>query len=369
MLVTIVLIARARYRTPVPPAIDAGSAEPVPAVTSADVASTAPTAPVDVVDLDGAATRFERDARLAAPGQWTFLTEGPVLTPNPRGEWDDFTIAFPWVIRESEGGNTRYRMWYRGCYFRGRDRGCAIGHATSADGIRWQKSKAPVFVPADPGERRRLHGVTVVRSRDRYFMWYSVTPELFGPRKPGTLHLATSSDGLRWEAAGQVLATIERGPDPIEPAALYDGRQFHLWFLDSLRTFEKDDYELQAGAPFLMHFTSVDGRTWQESGRFSVSATGLDGFRPIVEARPDGGFRAMLFGRRGEYVRLVSTDANNWDVDQAATSTIRSRSLSEVVWHVTGATGLDRNDGTLAWFVTARQSGREEIRVGFRKGH
>lgn len=355
---------RARFFTPAPPEATAESSPAFPPAL-ADVADTQPP-PAPPVDLDVAAARFERAARGTAAGQWTFLTEGPVLAPGPRGEFDDFAIASPWVMKDVERGVTRYRMWYRGCYFRGRDRGCAIGHATSADGIRWQRTKGPVFEPADPAARRRLHGVTVARSGDRYFMWYSLTPELFGHRQPSTLHLATSSDGLRWEAAGQVLAATERDPDPIEPSALHDGQQFQLWFLDSLRTFERDDFELQPGAPFLMHFTSTDGRKWQESGRFPVQSTGLDNFRPVVEPRRGGGFQATAFEDR-QYVRFASPDGNDWDMDREATTTIERRSLSDDVWYITDATALDGDGGTLVWFVTKRQIGREEIRVGFRK--
>jgi hypothetical protein len=361
-------LVRARFTTQgsaVPPEAPTESS-PATAAAFPDLAANQPAAPPPV-DMDAAAARFDRDARGKAPGQWTFLTEGPVLTSGARGEFDDFTIASPWVLREADGNRTRYRMWYRGCYFRGRDRGCAIGHATSADGVRWQKTKGPVFEPSDPDARLRLNGVTVVRSGDRYFMWYSVTPELLGPRQPSTLHLATSADGLRWEAAGQVLATTERGPHPMEPSALHDGSQFHLWFSDSLRTFEKDDYELKPGAPFLMHFTSQDGRTWQEAGRFPVKPTGLDNFRAVVEPRREGGFHAMgLEGR--EYVRFVSSDGNDWERDSGATTPINSSALSADVWSVTDATALESDGGALVWFVTRRQSGREEIRVAFRKG-
>ena len=358
-------LLRARFTTPASQEAAAKSVATLPAAQD-DGAATQPPPPPPV-DIDAAAARFESDARRAAPGQWTFLTEGPVLAPGTRGEFDDFIVASPWVLREADGSRTRYRMWYRGCYFRGRDRGCAIGHATSEDGVRWKKTKGPVFEPSDPAARRGLHGVTVVRSGDRYLMWYSVAPELFGPRQPSTLHLATSSDGLRWEAAGQVLAATSRDPYPIEPSALHDGTQFHLWFSDNLRTFEKDDFELKAGAPFLMHFTSADGRTWQESGRFAVKPTGLDNFRAVVEARRDGGFLATgLEGR--QYVRFVSSDGNDWEMDGGATKDIDGRSLSADVWYVTDATALERDGGALVWFVTQRQSGREEIRVGFRRG-
>ena len=290
-----------------------------------------------------------------------------MLAPGTRGEWDGFTIASPWVLKDVDRGATRYRMWYRGCYFRGRDRGCAIGHATSADGIRWQKTKGPVFEPADPGERRRLHGVTVVRSGDRYFLWYSVTPELFGPRKPSTLHLATSPDGLRWEAAGQVLATTERGPHAMEPSALHDGRQFHLWFLDSLRTFEPDDYELQEGAPFLMHFTSADGRAWQESGRFSLRTD-----RPRRHPRRRRtAARWWIAGYRLRELSARSLRVFRWqrlaDRIRGRRATIERRSFSADVWDVTDATALESESGTWAWFVTQRQRGHEEIRVGMRR--
>ena len=363
-------LLRARFTTSAPdgPTEATATAESSPATLGAfpDLAANRPPPPPPI-DMNAAAARFDRDGRGTSAGQWTFLTEGPVLAPGPRGEFDDFTIASPWVLREGDGGRTRYRMWYRGCYFRGRDRGCAVGHATSADGVRWQKTKGPVFEPSDPAGRSRLNAVTVARSGDRYFMWYSVTPELLGPRQPSTLHLVTSADGLRWEAAGQVLATTERGPQPMEPSALHDGSQFHLWFSDSLRTFEKNDFELQAGAPFLMHFTSPDGRTWQESGRFPVKPTGLDNFRAVVEPRKEGGFHAMgLEGR--EYVRFVSPDGNDWERDTGATTRIDPRSLSADVWYITDGTALERDGGALVWFVTQRQSGREEIRVAFRKG-
>ena len=35
---------------------------------------------------------------------------------------------------------------------------------------------------------------------------------------------------------------------------------------------------------------------------------------------------------------------------------------------IADASAVETDGGTLTWFVTTRQSGREEIRVGFRKG-
>ena len=108
LVVVLAVLLRARFTTPGPAAPPDASADSSPASPAAvfDPAAHQPPPPPPV-DMDAAAARFERDARAQAPGQWTFLTEGPVLAPGPRGEFDDFTIASPWVLREGDGGRTR----------------------------------------------------------------------------------------------------------------------------------------------------------------------------------------------------------------------------------------------------------------------
>jgi len=239
-------------------------------------------------DVEPAAARFKAQLTTTLPGTWEFLTGGPVLAPGNPGEWDDFTVASPWVLRESAGGTASYRMWYRGCRATGRERSCAIGHATSPDGVRWTKTARPVFEPPSAIERRQLHGVTVVRRDDSYLLWYSLSPELFDKGRASTLHLATSSDGLRWEAAGQVTEASEQLPYPIEPSVLDAAGTLHLWFVDSLRHLEKDNYAEHEGAPYLTHFTSSDGRQWREVGRHPLGPTGLGRIRVTVEARGTG---------------------------------------------------------------------------------
>jgi len=322
-------------------------------------------------DVETAAARFHRDVAEMRPGEWAFLTEGPVLAPGAPGEWDDFTVASPWVLKESVNGLMRYRMWYRGCHVTTRERTCAVGHAISPDGLRWTRSARPVFEPADLNERQKLHGLAVVRTPNRYLLWYSLSPDLFDRRKGSTLHLATSSDGFGWQATGEVLEASEELPYPLEPSVLEKAGILHLWFVDSLRHFKKSDYAEQDGAPYLMHFTSTDGQQWKEGGRFPLGPTGLGRARVTVESGAGTSFHATAFARLDErWSRMNSADGDMWNVE-ADTLTKIDRSggrLGDASGRVTGAAGLAGDGGVLTWFVTSRPGGREEIRVGFRKG-
>jgi len=364
-VLAIVLLIRFRTPESMQPAAGATNADAPRATTreSRVVAST------PAFDVEPAAARFKAQLTTTLPGTWEFLTDGPVLAPGNPGEWDDFTVASPWVLSESAGGTARYRMWYRGCQATGRERSCAIGHATSPDGVRWTKTARPVFEPPSAIERRQLHGVTVVRRSEGYLLWYSLSPELFDRGKGSTLHLATSNDGLRWEAAGEVAKASEELPYPIEPSVLDAAGTLHLWFVDSLRHLEKYNYAEHEGAPYLRHFTSSDGRQWHEGGRHPLGPTGLGRIRVTVEARGTG-FHATAFARLDErWASLTSADGNEWIVDPASVTRIDRAGgrLGDVGGRITGATALAEDGGMFAWFVTSRQGGREEIRAGFRK--
>lgn len=356
-----------RFRTPesMQPAAGTTNAGAPPATPSESrVVASTPT-----FDVEPAAARFKAQLTTTLPGTWEFLTDGPVLAPGNPGEWDDFTVASPWVLKESAGGTTRYRMWYRGCQATGRERSCAIGHAASPDGVSWTKTARPVFEPPSAIERRQLYGVTVVRRGESYLLWYSLTPELFDRGRSSTLHLATSNDGLRWEAAGEVAKTTEQLPYPIEPSVLDAAGTLHLWFVDSLRHLEKDNYAAHEGAPYLRHFTSSDGRQWHEVGRHPLGPTGLGRIRVTVEARGTG-FNATAFARLDErWASLTSADGNEWIVDPASVTRIDRAGgrPGDVGGRITGATALAEDGGMFAWFVTSRERGREEIRAGFRK--
>ncbi|OGD28228.1 MAG: hypothetical protein A2Y56_02770 [Candidatus Aminicenantes bacterium RBG_13_63_10] len=122
---------------------------------------------------------------------WTKYAGNPVMTITE--PWEQTNIEGQCVIKDETG----YRMWYASYNYN--NDYCLLGYATSADGIHWTKHPDnPVFEPADPTE---WDGYSVdepdVHLIDgTYHMWYKGWKKPYGVAWIGH---ATSSDGIRWE--------------------------------------------------------------------------------------------------------------------------------------------------------------------------
>jgi hypothetical protein len=316
-------------------------------------------------DLSAAAARMRSEMARARTGQWVFLSEGPVLAPGSSASWNGFYVSSPSIVREDDD---TYQAWYRGCRLHGREHDCAIGHATSRDGLEWTSDPVPALVPVEGTDGFDLGGIAVVRANDGYFLWYSVAADPLSRRPTSLLYLATSTDGLRWQQHGRVLAATEQLPGFIEPSAAYDGRQFHVWFVDRLTVFEGDERKEPEGGPFLRHFTSSDGRRWHDAARFALGSVDRGRARVSVTREPDGSFRAFYFGRLpGSGAPAVgwlrSQDGDEWRL--ASTVPVDLRSLGGDVAAVPQATGLRDGAGLRVWFVAERPGGRQDIRAAF----
>lgn len=322
----------------------------------------APTTPS--LDVSAAAARMRSDISGAARGQWVFLPEGPVLAPGRSAAWNGFHTASPAVVRSGTGG---YDLWYRGCRLHGRAHDCAIGHATSHDGLEWALDPGPSIVPLEGANAFQLGGIAVVRANGSYFLWYSVTASRFHQRPTSSLFLATSSDGVRWTQHGRVLTATEQLPRFIEPSAVHDGSQFHLWFVDSLTIFEGTERNAPADGPFLRHLVSPDGRTWQEAARFPLGLIERGRVHISVTRDPGGSYRAFYFGHLPDLTPAVgwlfSADGNAWRL--RSTVPLDLRQLGDDVQGVPYGTGLPDERGVRMWFVTERAGGRQEIRAAF----
>jgi hypothetical protein len=279
------------------------------------------------------------------------------IEPSERGDWDDFRVGSP-VVLKYDGAST-YRMWYVGCRLAGRTHDCGVGHATSADGVEWARPQSPAFIPPDAPATHWLSTLAIVRRRDRYLMWYSIDGDPFADRPRGTLHMATSGDGLVWENVGQVLTTASDETRAITHTVHDDGRLFHLWFFDI------PDGD---GGEALVHFTSPDGRTWTSVGGDSFDGrAGLIG-RPWVTSDGRGGFRALLVDRReGLALRwLTSADGTAWIAGDLERD-VRVISDGAAIVHTAG---LLEPRGLWLWLTTAAPDRRaaESIGVAFKKG-
>ena len=157
---------------------------------------------------------------------WVKHPDNPVLDIGENGTWDDNSINSLTVLFNG----TEYQMWYDG----GDGSIVRIGHATSADGINWEKHPGnPVLDLGESGTWDDYHVAfpTVLSDGTEYHMWYT--------GHDGSnyrIGYATSADGILWEkyADNPVLDLGESGTwDDYQvagPTVLFDGTEYHMWY-------------------------------------------------------------------------------------------------------------------------------------------
>ena len=114
----------------------------------------------------------------------------PILDKGANGSWDDLYILHPTVYFDG----ATYHMWYTG---RANGGVSQIGYATSPDSINWTKySENPVLTPGTPGswDDQNVNNPEVLFIDSVYHMWYGG----FDGSVEQTGH-ATSVDGITWE--------------------------------------------------------------------------------------------------------------------------------------------------------------------------
>ena len=340
-------------RTPEPAPPVSPPAAPVPATT--DATKTPP------VDRAAQVKTFERARESASPAQWVLFPGNPVLSRGALDAWDDFKVGSPVVLREGGPLRKHFRMWYRGCHFIGDEYTCGVGSATSRDGIVWEKSGAPVLLPEDPIDRERLRTVALVRAGDRTYLWYSVSMDVRTER-PAIIVLATSEDGSAWKIVGPVLSAVSPASTHLDPAALHDGKRFHLWYVDAATP---------AGKPALLHVTSADGRKWQIAGFTSIAALRVNPGRVCVVPDGHGGYLGHFAHdpfeqkEKGLFGILVSGDGNLWrlrkDDPKLRLTAFENGEIADA------PAVLPDGDGLWMWFVLRPQDGAESIGAAFMK--
>lgn len=177
---------------------------------------------------------------------WSKDAANPVVAVGAPGEWDEVSLSKPAVLFDGE----QFHMWYVG----GNSSLAAAGYATSSDGSAWTKyGDNPVMRPDSPEswEGASVAPHTVIQRNGSYQMWYYGGP----PQRPFQIGYAESSDGISWSKnPGPVISTTTVGGwgiDPHEPAVLFDGVWYHMW------------YTASDGSAFQINYArSEDGRNW-----------------------------------------------------------------------------------------------------------
>ena len=323
------------------------------------------------VNIQSAAAEFASARQRLAAGEWAVVGDVHVLDRGALGTWDDFGVGSPIVRKEPDaaGRGARYRMWYVGCHLAMREHRCGVGHATSLDGVVWEKHPKPVFVPADLNVQDNLTEIALLKVGARYSLWYSVAADSSAGRRRATVHLATSPDGLVWADEGPVLEGEGLLPLVIEQSVVHDGQRFHLWYVTAINRFD---------APVLRHLTSDDGKAW-----VTVSDTPLSAFQPdmadigrlSVEAVSGQGFRAWFslptHDQRHQSKGLgvmASRDGTTWQwqpqgADPFTTMLERNGDL-----RIRAVTAVHEPDGSWVWATLMGAHPHDQcIGVAFRK--
>jgi len=118
-----------------------------------------------------------------------YAESDPVLNPGPPGSWDSEGVGGPSVLLI---GNT-YHMWYSG--------GGAIGHATSTDGIDWDKDTLnPVLIkgPVGSWDYGWVLGPRIVFDGQIYHMWYSAWDGVHGLERVRIGHATAPHPDSTW---------------------------------------------------------------------------------------------------------------------------------------------------------------------------
>jgi len=160
---------------------------------------------------------------------WQRKSNSPVLSPE-KG-WEGQAVMCPHVIYD--GGEQLFRMWYSAG---GNYEPNAIGYATSADGIQWQKyAKNPIFQP-DPTndwEKDRVTACQVVPFQGQFYMFYIG----FRNVNNAQIGVARSQDGISAWQRHPANPLIHQGGSgewdkeaAYKPFAILDGERWLLWY-------------------------------------------------------------------------------------------------------------------------------------------
>jgi predicted GH43/DUF377 family glycosyl hydrolase len=159
---------------------------------------------------------------------WKRVGDKPVVSAEQ--PWEKVAVMCPHVIWDEPA--KLFRMWYSGG---GQYEPDALGYATSPDGLAWTKHPDnPVFRPdpKNPWEQQRVTAGQVLKRADGYLMFYIGFRDI----DHAQIGVARSKDGISHWQRHPANPIVRPGKDRwdhdacYKPFALFDGRQWLLWY-------------------------------------------------------------------------------------------------------------------------------------------
>ncbi len=217
--------------------------------------------------------------------KWS-IHPAPVLLVGSSGQWDDYSVETPTVIKNSNG---TYEMWYTGAggaaddESAGFDRLHKIGYATSPNGINWTKHPKQVLdvniVNPKDWDNFDFSGKadpTVIKENGIYKMWYTGAGSDSKDRMVLNVGYATSNNGINWTRRSNPVLT--RGGNGqwddgsvSAPSVFYDGSQYIMLYSG----INEPEAGVETGS--IGCAVSADGIKWAKQGQcINKSTNGFD---------------------------------------------------------------------------------------------
>lgn len=131
--------------------------------------------------------------------EWKPIKENPVFRGTGESTWDRKIRERGYILKVED----EYHLWYTG-YNEDRSTTKFLGHATSRDGLKWDRDKRnPIF------DQVWTEDVFVLKHDQKYVM--------FAEGKNDIAHQLTSADGISWKEEGALKVLKADGKTPIEP--------------------------------------------------------------------------------------------------------------------------------------------------------
>jgi predicted GH43/DUF377 family glycosyl hydrolase len=146
----------------------------------------------------------------------------PVLSPGPRGSFDESGVADPYVVKI---GDWLY-MYYLG---ENRARQQQIGLARSKDGVAWEKLReSPVLSISGAMDENGLGEPAVWEMNGWYWMLFTGRDA----HENRSLGLARSTDGVHWFRSTEIIHGAETWDSKVvcDPTVVVDDGKVRVWF-------------------------------------------------------------------------------------------------------------------------------------------
>lgn len=283
---------------------------------------------------------------------WDRAAVDAVLTEGTSGQWDEGAVGMPCVIME---GPADYKMWYSGAdavpqsYEELLAADVAIGLATSADGLTWNKHAGnPVLTKtgsaADP-DGAFVGAACVLKKDATYHMFYTgaksesfMTYDYLVPN----ICCATSADGITWTRQGAVIEGLVdiQLVTPIPPtisidAALYyspwviydsGDSLYKMYFTTMSFSAQVSDPSELAGledsaATAIGYATSPDGSTWTVQSTTTLTngaawESGGVAACSVIQDAQESCYKMFYTGTAGDGMTAIgfasSTNGTSW---------------------------------------------------------